>query len=597
MQPGIENSRRVRMPDPRPGHVGSFDLEGARTRWDEIDDATPSEVRVLGAELAEWVEAFFVGLDRTREAGFDPVSALRAARCIGDIERVFTRIGDRHTFVSYRRPPCPAGPDDAFDTVGTLQLPVRIGSAFAAHPAVGRERFWITDVVALEGLPNEALPRRGDEVTHWNGVPLDHVVRRLGAELRGAHGRAQRRIGLRALTRRVVEAGRLPEEDWVVLTTRRSGRPLDHRLDWSQGLFQWRSGPPSEEASEDGDRVQIGHFGEPTEIEGLLHRLREQRLSGRPLVLDLRGNAGGSVHGMLAVFDAVTGRPGSERLRFQFRASKRLQQDLPRTSRWRRWSQPSRDGFLAPHGIGEDGAAVASGRSITGTRRAPDVALGRVEGPVGVLVDASTFSAAEILTAMLRSDGALVFGTDPCTGGGPDNGWSVAALRRLCPEEWIGCRDAQDPEEALRSHCEEQGLRVGASWTEMGMRRWRLSADGAPDRSPRLAVWGPGPGCEAIAVYAMAGSLGSAMGYDVDLHLAVRRALVDVEGEWVPVGRQAVDHVLRPTRRDLLSHDRELLETAFHLLAGGTRVACSGAETPASSDVRSDGDQTEETTP
>lgn len=564
----------------------AWNLEGVRARWDELGRATRTDVARLGGELADWVETFYVGLTRVRERGFDPVAALRRARRVRDIERAFAWLGDRHTFVSFRKGGGGAGSEGPLDTVGTLQLPVRVGSASSPEGEQGPERYWIAEVAGSARVATAALPRRGDEVTHWNGVPVERVVRRLGTDLRGAHSHARRRLGLRALTRRVVEAGRLPEEDWVVLTCRHGGRRVHHRLEWSDRPLLWPSRSASILKFDRGDRVQIGHFGEPDEMLDLLEQLRAQRVSARPLMLDLRGNGGGSVHGMLAVFLAVTGRCAVDRLRFQFRASERLPEGLAGPCRL----PGSSDGFSAPHPIDRFvsvSGPLDHGPSVVEKQERQARSRSRTRRKIGVLVDASTFSAAEILTALLRSEGATVFGTDPCTGDGPDNAWSLAALRRLSPDGWIAVDGSADLEEMVRGFGECHGLRVSASWIEGGSRHWRLGAQVTDSRShaaPCLAVWNPELHPDGIAVHTIECGLGSAAGLGLDLHLAVRRPLILLEGAWVPVERQDVDHLLRPSVRDLLEDDADLLETAFHLLAGDARVARSGSETPASSD-------------
>lgn len=569
----------------------SIDLAGIRASWDELEHAERPDVRRLAQELADWIEEFYVELPEVRARGFDPVAALRAARRFGDIDRVVRGLEDRHTFVTYRRVTGHRSTDDGLDQVGTLQLPVRIGAG--RLDGGGPERFWITDVAKLDRQSEEhELPRRGDEVTHWNGVPLERVMRRLGTELRGAHPVARRRIGLRALTRRVVEQGSLPDEDWVVLTCRRRGERVHHRLEWREGDVRWPAVPHTE-AGRFGDRVRIGQLAEPDEMVHLLLSLREQSRSGRPLLLDLRGNAGGSVHGAIAVFEAVTGLCGSERLRFQFRGTDRLDRGRRASVRGRSVDVVG-DGFLAPHRL--EGAGAPPRGSSTVAMPGARAADGRDRRKVAVLVDASTFSAAEILTAMLRAEGALVFGTDECTGGGPHNPWTVAALRRLCPTDWVCLDGAGGSDESLRSYCARSGYRIGASWTDAGTRYWRLCA-GASRLPNRLAVADSALSPEALAVYDLGGNLGSAAGFEVDLQLSVRRTLIRVDGDWVPIGRQGVDHVLRLTRRDLLEEDVDLLDSAFRLLSGDARVARSGSETPPSSGRRSGGGSTEETSP
>lgn len=536
-----------------------------------------SEARALGCELAEWIETYYVGLDAVRARGFDPVAALRSARHVREIERVFIGLGDRHTRVSFQSLARDRGRGTNLGTIGQVQLPVRIGTAVRHSSAHERERFWVTEIA--RGAVSDARLRGlrpGDQVTHWNGVPVERVVVRLGEQLRGAHVHAQRRLGVRALTRRVVEPRRLPEEDWVVLTCRRGANVTHHRLEWTERLLEWRPRIEVDDALPEGDRIRIRHLGEPEEMTGLLKTLTKQRSSGRPLVLDLRGNAGGSVHGMSAVFEAVSGQSADSRLRFQFRASKHLAKSVSRCARWSRWTGAQRGGFFPPHPI--DGGSGVSKRRAADAR--PGAADARPTRRVGVLVDASTFSAAEILTALLRAEGATVLGTDPWTGGGADNGWSLAALRRLCPETWIPLDAGEpDPVGALCAYCAQYGLDIGPSWVEKETLHWRLAARGGSPSS-QLAVWAPDTP-DAIAVHAIDRSLRALGDHAVELQLSVRRPLIRCGGDWHPIEHLEVDHRVPQTLRDLLEDDADLLRTSLRILTEEARVAPSGPETTA----------------
>ena len=556
--------------------------------------ANGGQVRRLAAELAEWIEAFYVRLDAVRQRGFDPVAALQSARSLEDIEDVFAALRDRHTFLSFQ-PTGRARDSEGMVTMGVLQLPVRIGHAGAAPDAdepsgdacwgggrASQGTFWITEVADQVAGRQAEGPRRGDQVTHWNGMPIAHVVRRLGAGLRGANDPACFRLGLRGLTRRVTEPGRLPEEDWVVLTCRRADRVLDVRLNWGERhprFVKRRQRPRTDRI----DVVRISHFGAVDEMQEIVDRLREQRTSGRSLLLDLRGNAGGSVHGMLAVFEAVMGVPGSPRLRFQFRASEQLAGDLSRLPAWRRWTRLCEHGFLAPHSLEHRSGGFLSGPAEARRDEGHDVhSFPQRRGALGLLVDASTFSAAEILTAMLRAEGATVMGTDPCTGGGPDNGWSAAALRRLCPETWVEIEEGMEPRQALEQHCALNGLEVAAEWDEEDARHWRLRAlSGSASKTARLAVCGPDLASDAVAIYRLEEGIGGTENCQLELQLSVRRPLIQLDGRWVPVEGQLVDHWLRQTRRDLLESDFDLFHSAYRILTGDARVALFGSENPA----------------
>jgi len=73
----------------------------------------------------------------------------------------------------------------------------------------------------------------GVEVTHWNGIPLDRAVERIGEQSGGSNLEAQHARGLDALTVRPLFIMPPPDEEWVVVSYRtEDGKSLELKQPW-----------------------------------------------------------------------------------------------------------------------------------------------------------------------------------------------------------------------------------------------------------------------------------------------------------------------------------------------------------------------------
>ncbi|MFY0572132.1 S41 family peptidase [Archangium lansingense] len=72
----------------------------------------------------------------------------------------------------------------------------------------------------------------GVEVTHWNGEPMAHKVKRLGRMTAGSNHQARCRRALESLTQRILKYGLPPDEDFVFLSYLGKRGPTDIKLPW-----------------------------------------------------------------------------------------------------------------------------------------------------------------------------------------------------------------------------------------------------------------------------------------------------------------------------------------------------------------------------
>ncbi len=407
-----------------------------------------------GDDLAQIFDDFYVDLDDVRtEHGFDPVAALKGRQDFGELLEVFNRLADRHTLLSLpntrsllttnRAAACYPRPAHLIDAArnGIARLPVRIERSTVD----ANDRFWIT---RLHADAPGAL-RTGSEVTHWNGVPIAIAAETQGRALRGGHADARRALGLRSLPQRLVGSTLIPNEDWTLLTCLEKGRHHEVRLDWKPEpatlqatserapwrhvLHQTKTGDGfrcgllnADTKRDHGDQVpayvRLFDVPEWPQLGQLVDWLRSVTASPhrRNLVLDLRGNPGGSVETADHLVRLLGGDQQDlhEPTHFQFRNTPGVRRTLGAHPKWRHCAVPHRARTLAPHPM----------TCSTSLQELPPLTLGAIV----IIVDALTYSAAEILVAQLRRrPDTLVVGADPQTGAGTANAWSFHTLHHL----------------------------------------------------------------------------------------------------------------------------------------------------------------------
>jgi cytosine/adenosine deaminase-related metal-dependent hydrolase len=96
----------------------------------------------------------------------------------------------------------------------------------------GRLKFIVSLVVGEVGPPTF---KKGVEVIHWNGTPIDRFVEQLARQMPAGNAAARRARAINALTIRPLARGHVPVEDWVTLryrTETTSPRTVELRYPW-----------------------------------------------------------------------------------------------------------------------------------------------------------------------------------------------------------------------------------------------------------------------------------------------------------------------------------------------------------------------------
>jgi len=320
-------------------------------------------------------------------------------------------------------------------------------------------------------------PARPVLVTHWNGVPIERAVLRHAERTGGSNDAARRARGLERLTFRWL--GRLvrPDEDWVVVSyevggerrhlrfpwlvaerppgpaSPRGGAPglrrgVDEEGEWIRAVKQelfagraaWDDVPLSglvafRVITRPGDPRRFGHlrlfsFGMPPgQVRRYVRRVRRLIAQAPPdgLVVDLRGNPGGDIvaaEELLQLLSPVPIQP----LGMDFLNTPQAGALAERVYRARGAAGHFDD-------VLREAAATAAQflPSPPLQPRAAYNALGQAyQGPVVLLVDALSYSAADVFAASFQDhDLGPVVGTAPQTGGGGGNVWPYESIRRL----------------------------------------------------------------------------------------------------------------------------------------------------------------------
>lgn len=425
-------------------------------------------------QLTHLLEDYYVHLPLKRSSlGIDPVQETSILKSELDFlpnetefhRRLFgilKRLRDRHTAV---RLPSPWREAVAF-------LPFAVESFFAD----GRRRVLVSMVMGENEDPQFV---DGVEITHWNGIEIGRCIELLSWTTEGANPYARIAIALRSMTARPLAYMPMPDEDWVTLTylgsggertlvipwrvyfpdaqsstaaantTASSEQALTKGLDRSTLLVNsaWYDLYVPRGASADArseltvdprfsDLVQVKvissrahewgyvrvfsfEVDDPAAFVSALARLL-QELPQRGVVIDIRGNPGGSItagEGFLALFAKDT--PSLQRLSFR---NTRGTQLLGSLAPFQPWSKSINMQI-------ETGDLFSQAHALTDvTEWTVDV----YRGAVVVIVDALSYSASDFLAAGLQDNGiAQVLGVDPVTGAGGANVWSHSALSEL----------------------------------------------------------------------------------------------------------------------------------------------------------------------
>lgn len=337
---------------------------------------------------------------------------------------VFAELGDRHTQCHL---PEPFANRVAF-------LPFLVRECFEG----GKRRLAVVSS-AIDGL------ERGDTLISWNGLPMmamlrEHMAQQLGANREARHAKAVQTLTFRPLAWMPPPAGEV-----ILESEGRQGGRRKLRLEWQLAEMSWimRWLTPRLEAdgeyntfSDEGLRARAvktssGTFGYvrvasfharpevflPAFIETL------EAMPGAGLILDLRGCEDGIIstaERLLQLFTPRTIEPQP----FQFRVTALIRELVSNHSALREW----RDVVERAARLGR---RYSGGRPLTSHEEANGIGR-KYPGPVVVMVDALTYSSAEMFAAGFQDHHiGLVLGTARRTGGGGASPWHQAMLYKL----------------------------------------------------------------------------------------------------------------------------------------------------------------------
>ena len=376
-----------------------------------------------------------VHLPERRAAGIDPVARLRSVQAAmpgvrselyRELLAIFAEYGDRHSrFV----PPPPWSDHFAY-------LPFVVGACVEAG-----ETMLLVTVSACAPL------RAGDRLVSWNGRPVGEVLRDLTAWQLGANPAARLAKAVQTLTVRplallpppegevelVVEgaAGRASERlRWQVGDAARLGRDLAACLPDQSGFEAAPCGLFGREVRTSAGPIawiRIPSLRAPAaELLPALAGLLDQ-LPRMGLVLDLRGCEEGLVQTGERMLGLFADRPLAP-LRFEMRTTDWLRELVRTCPALAEWRGPLKAGVAA-------GRPWSEGRPLTPPELLAAPAR-RYPGPLLVLVDALTFSTAEMFAAGVQDHGlGKVLGVAPRTGGGGGSAWSLELFHRLSGDD------------------------------------------------------------------------------------------------------------------------------------------------------------------
>lgn len=381
---------------------------------------------------------------------------------------IFVALRDRHTNYYLPQPFrrtlafLPFLLEPAREATGTLYLVTKI-----ADP------IFEDDVFTLEG-------GRRLEVTHWNGMPIERAVARSGDLGAGANRSARIARGLFRMTFRWLGLTTGPDEEWVDLTFTVAGESHVKRFHW------WAVQRPAR--ADDGGIAPPGRqvYARAVDAEGEWIRMVKERLYGNRsstkrsswkkvadgrasyrvrsrnstayghlriftfnhpspakfvseireiletapaagLVIDIRGNPGGSMiaaEALLPLFSPVPVE--GQGLQFiNSAAAIALARKVDSSARFE-LSLGQAEATAAPF--------ITSPFLEWPRRSSRSWQSDQVyQGPVVVIVDANSYSAAEVFAAGMKdNDLATIVGVDAQTGGGGANVWEADLIRRRC---------------------------------------------------------------------------------------------------------------------------------------------------------------------
>ncbi|MFD5436040.1 S41 family peptidase [Kitasatospora sp. NPDC127067] len=423
-----------------------------------------------------------------------------------------------------------------------------------------------------DGTPHYLVSRIDDSLRHgdfdtgvelelWNGVPVERAVERGTAAQVGCGPDARLARGLESLTLRPLRTAPPPDERWVLLTYRTpQGRLRETRVPWrvrAAERYRGRDQDPvptlgahlgidvGNEATRQAKRALfapgsartsaaraprdvLAYSGARARPYGYLRifsfnvasarRFAEQvaaiaaKAPAQGLIVDVRGNPGGNILAAEAALRVLSGSPVAP-VRFSLPTTRAALALVRADPAFRRWTDSIRDAV-------ETGEPYSQAFPLTDPEALTD-GLPHYTGPKVLIVDALTYSAADVFAAGFADNGAnggTNGGADDGPGGGPGGG----------PGPVLG---------------------TAATTGAGGANVWTYEL---------LSVWLP--------------ELLPALPRGAGFRVALRRATRAGASAGVPLEDfgVAATGLHRLTRRDVLGHNQDLLASAVTLLDRGT---------------------------
>jgi hypothetical protein len=361
-----------------------------------------------------------------------------------DLLGIFAAFGDRHTQCQL--------PESFMRTLICLPFAV---TGFCEN---GKLRLGVTGS-AVDGM------QRGDILTAWNGRDPEAVLQEHAALQLGANPEARIAKAIQTLPFRPLGTMPAPKAEPIVLDyIDLMGRSRRIKLEWQRGILNaplfatesagdWISDRnlrfrTIRTASGEFGLIQIHSFYEDPEsfLRAFLRCL--ERIPPDGLLLDLRGCEEGIIATAEQLLQLFTDKPIMPEP-FEFRATRTIREIVANNSAFRSW----RDAFRT-------GEEYSRGHPLTSCEQANGTGR-RYFGPVVVLVDALTYSSAEMFAAGIQDHGiGVVAGAAGRTGGGGGSPWSQQMIFQY--SRCQGMRPLQDaPSFRVASR---RSRRVGKRW-------------------------------------------------------------------------------------------------------------------------------------
>lgn len=334
---------------------------------------------------------------------------------------------------------------------------------------------------------------------------------------------------------------------------------------------------------------RLHHF-QADDLDDILHDFIDafRQIPQEGLIIDMRGNAGGRIAAGERLLQLFTPRRITP-TRFQFRVTPGTRRMMAATDSFERWA-PS---FEEAHLTGEE---FSQGYPIEGTDDDANQVGQRYFGPVVVVTDALAFSTADMFTAGFIDHGiGRVICIDKNMAAAGGNNWDFNVLRLFAPDFLIdgGFRGELDNgtlSPALKAALHTQGTvlsdnaAVSGGVPQYGGRVWTIT-DGSLVHLLRDLPWMS----NNLAVYPhMADSGLGTLPSDLYFGFTVRRCVRTGPNEGRLLEDLGIrpDVIYRPTLRDILGRNQDLLTRATLELQGMPAYRLDVSAAQAGSDVR-----------